>query len=659
MGKLIKFILALIIFFAGTFCVQAAPVIKITGLEFDNSDNIVVIKSVGKIFPKTMQTPEDNDKSVRTPENVITKCFLDNPDRVFVDITNAVLAGNAKTYTLKNSKIDTVKISQFSTNPNTVRIVFEYNKKFSPEDFSIYANDRQIMILLSKTLVAGERYKTIYNNMTSGERKADIFEAATYSSETKEKIINVSNTAEAQYETKKTPEKQTKMKAGFYIDSVSTIKNGIMIKGSGLVSLKNSFVLENPLRVVYDLENANVAQELRNKSYTMPSPSALVVNGTVMQRDILRIGQNTPSTARLVLQGNDAKNYRMVVSPDLQGLFIAKRTDVLNAKLTETTSSVLSYSAKNAGENLDVVNIAFTNPVTLTMFEENSKFYVDLQNVSDYNEEAIKKLHENPDYTGITAQKIALEKSRIIFHLKDSTAINAQISPDAKELRIYFKKRVKTEPKPALVQPVKKEEPVKESVREPEKQRPSTIKQMYSVVIDPGHGGADVGATREGIYEKDITLEVSKLLEENLKKMGVYTHMTRDRDKTVELSERSDFSNSLSPDVFISVHVNSSVKEDIIGVETHWYHPVSLDYAKKVHSKIASSRNISKWDTRDRGLFQSKFYVINHTEAPAILVEIGFISNPAERKQLITKKRQEEIAKSLADGIMEYLKSEK
>ena len=337
----------------------------------------------------------------------------------------------------------------------------------------------------------------------------------------------------------------------------------------------------------------------------------------------------------------------------------AKRTDVLNAKLTETTSSVLSYSAKNAGENLDVVNIAFTNPVTLTMFEENSKFYVDLQNVSDYNEEAIKKLHENPDYTGITAQKIALEKSRIIFHLKDSTAINAQISPDAKELRIYFKKRVKTEPKPALVQPVKKEEPVKESVREPEKQRPSTIKQMYSVVIDPGHGGADVGATREGIYEKDITLEVSKLLEENLKKMGVYTHMTRDRDKTVELSERSDFSNSLSPDVFISVHVNSSVKEDIIGVETHWYHPASLDYAKKVHSKIASSRNISKWDTRDRGLFQSKFYVINHTEAPAILVEIGFISNPAERKQLITKKRQEEIAKSLADGIMEYLKSEK
>ena len=653
MSKLIKFILALILFFCATFSTQAAPVIKITGLEFDNSDNMVIIQSVGTIFPKTQQTPEDNEKSARTPENVITKCFLTNPDRVFVDITNAVLAGNAKTYNLKNSKIDTVKVSQFSTSPNTVRIVFEYNKKFNPEDFSIYANDRQIVILLSKTLLSSEKYKTIYNNMTSGERKADIFEAATYSSETKEKIINVANTEQIEYETKKNPEKNTKMKAGFYIDSVQSLKNGLMIKGSGLISLKSSFVLENPLRVVYDIENTNVAQNLRNKTYTMPQASALVVDGNVAQREILRIGQNTQSTARLVLQGSEAKNYRVVISPDLQGLFIAKRTDVLNAKLTETTSSVLSYSAKNAGENLDVVNISFTNPIALSMFEENSKFYVDLQNVADFNEEELKKLHANPDYSGITAQKIALEKSRIIFHLKDSTAINAQISPDAKELRIYFKKRVKVQPKPVVVQPVKKEE------KEVEKQRPSTIKQMYSVVIDPGHGGADVGATREGIYEKDITLEVSKMLEENLKKMGVYTHMTRDRDKTVELSERSDFSNSISPDVFISVHVNSSVKEDIIGVETHWYHPVSLDFAKKVHSKIASSRNISKWDTRDRGLFQSKFYVINHTTAPAILVEIGFISNPAERKELITKKRQEEIAKSLADGIMEYLKSQK
>ena len=655
MGKFIKFILAIFTFFTVTFCAEAAPVVKITGLEFDNSDNIVIINSIGKIFPKTQQTPEDNDKSLRTPENIITKCFLDNPDRVFVDITNAVLAGNQRTYTLKNSSLNNVKISQFSTNPHTVRIVFEYNKKFDPKNFAVYANDRQIAIRYSSTLVGSEKYKTIYNNMTQGERKADILESVTYSSETKEKILNVSNTQEAQFQTVKEDEKNTKLKALYYLDSVSSLSNGLMIKGSGMLSIKNSFVLENPLRVVYDIENAVVAQDLRNKSFSLPTNNALVVNGIVMPRDILRVGQNTPSTARLVVQGSDAKNYRLVLSPDLQGLFIAKRTDVLNAKLTETTSTVLSYEAKNAGENLDVVNINFSNPVALTTFEENSKFYVDLQNVVDFNQKAIDELHKNPDYNGITAQKIASEKTRIIFPLKDSTAINAQISPDAKELRIYFKKRVKTV-SPVVV--TKPQEP-KEQEQEKEKQRPSTIKQMYTVVIDPGHGGADVGATRANIYEKDITLEVSKLLENYLKKQGVYTHMTRDRDKTVELNERSDFSNSINPDVFISVHVNSSVKEDIIGVETHWYHPQSLDFAKKVHAKIASSRNLSKWETKDRGLFQSKFYVINHTNAPAILVEIGFISNPNERRELVKEKRQEEVAKAIADGIMEYLKDRK
>ncbi len=655
MGKFIKFLLTVFLFFTVAFAAQAAPVIKITGLGFDNSDNIVIINSIGQVFPKIMQTPEDNDKSVRTPENIITKSFLDNPDRVFVDITNAVLAGNQRTYTLKNSSLNNVKISQFSTNPNTVRIVFEYNKKFDPKNFAVYANDRQIMIRYSNTLVGSEKFKTVYNNMTQGERKVDFLESVTYSSETKEKILNVAQTTEPQFQTVKEEEKNTKLKGLYYLNSVSNVANGLMVKGSGNISLKNSFVLENPLRVVYDIENSIVAQELRNKSFTLPSSSALVVNGVVTQRDVLRVGQNTPSTTRLVIQGNEAKNYRLVISPDLQGLFIAKRTDVLNAKLTETTSTVLSYEAKNAGENLDVVNIVFSSPVALTTFEENSKFYVDLQNVVDFNQNAIDELHKNPNYNGITAQKIASEKTRIIFPLKDSTAINAQISPDAKELRIYFKKRVKTV-SPVVV--TKPQEP-KEQEQEKEKQRPSTIKQMYTVVIDPGHGGADVGATRVNIYEKDITLEVSKLLENYLKKQGVYTHMTRDRDKTVELNERSDFSNSISPDVFISVHVNSSVKEDIIGVETHWYHPQSLDFAKKVHAKIASSRNLSKWETKDRGLFQSKFYVINHTNAPAILVEIGFISNPNERRELVKEKRQEEVAKAIADGIMEYLKDRK
>ena len=67
-------------------------------------------------------------------------------------------------------------------------------------------------------------------------------------------------------------------------------------------------------------------------------------------------------------------------------------------------------------------------------------------------------------------------------------------------------------------------------------------------------------------------------------------------------------------------------------------------------STLIWRKNFNKWKTKDRGLFKSQFYVINHTEAPAILVEIGFISNADEREAIITQKRQSEIAKAITDG---------
>ena len=67
-------------------------------------------------------------------------------------------------------------------------------------------------------------------------------------------------------------------------------------------------------------------------------------------------------------------------------------------------------------------------------------------------------------------------------------------------------------------------------------------------------------------------------------------------------------------------------------------------------------KNFNKWKTKDRGLFKSQFYVINHTTAPAVLVEIGFLSNPAEREQIMSEARKQATAKAIAEGIYEYFK---
>ena len=180
-------------------------------------------------------------------------------------------------------------------------------------------------------------------------------------------------------------------------------------------------------------------------------------------------------------------------------------------------------------------------------------------------------------------------------------------------------------------------------------------KQKGSVVLDAGHGGTDYGAIRAGINEKDITLDVTKMVEAILQEKGYKVYMTRSDDSGPSLQERVDICEDKKPDIFVSIHVNSSVKNDIYGIETHWYHDYSLELAQIVHKHLI--KNIPS--TKDRGLFQSKFYVINHTTVPAILVEMGFISNDAERAKLVTEKHKQQIAKSIAEGIVEYISSKK
>ena len=119
---------------------------------------------------------------------------------------------------------------------------------------------------------------------------------------------------------------------------------------------------------------------------------------------------------------------------------------------------------------------------------------------------------------------------------------------------------------------------------------------IKTIIIDAGHGGTDVGATREGIYEKDITLDISKRVEAILKKKGYDVQMTRKTDVYVGLKERVIFTEENKGDLFVSIHVNSSVSPEGHGIETHYYTPASYDFAQIVHKQLANSI-----DAKDRG----------------------------------------------------------
>ena len=211
--------------------------------------------------------------------------------------------------------------------------------------------------------------------------------------------------------------------------------------------------------------------------------------------------------------------------------------------------------------------------------------------------------------------------------------------------------------KPEAKKPPKKFDfsinPLKPSVRKKKKAEQILLQRINArpVVIDAGHGGNDTGALRGSVLEKDLTLQIALKVRDCLKDKGITNIiMTRSADKTLALDERVQISNDNNASMFVSVHINASVKSEINGIETHYYTENGYKAAKILHQEL-----VSGVDALDRGLFKSKFYVIKNTSAPAVLLELGFISNESERNALVSEQRQMCSAQAIADGIYKFL----
>jgi N-acetylmuramoyl-L-alanine amidase len=180
----------------------------------------------------------------------------------------------------------------------------------------------------------------------------------------------------------------------------------------------------------------------------------------------------------------------------------------------------------------------------------------------------------------------------------------------------------------------------------------ATIKQhKLKVVIDAGHGAKDPGAiSLTGKKEKDFNLLMAK------KVVGILSQdkrlevlMTRSDDTFVELDDRVTFANDSQVDLFLSIHGNKYGPK-ITGTETYYYRPESLDFAKMIHKHAVASTGFP-----DRGVRQADYRVINKTTMPAVLVEVGYLSNASDEAAMFKDAFQNQVAASLAAAIKEYL----
>ncbi len=219
--------------------------------------------------------------------------------------------------------------------------------------------------------------------------------------------------------------------------------------------------------------------------------------------------------------------------------------------------------------------------------------------------------------------------------------------------------------------------------------------RRYTVVIDAGHGGHDPGAVSSWAHEKEVVLDVTLRLKALLEAQGVHVIVTRGNDTFLTLQERSTFATT-DRNVFVSIHANAADSSSAHGIET-WVFGRPLDpalidraidengggdvgaarteEAARIATDIAGdilretqlnyslaladlvqARLVEATGANDRGVRQNLFYVIRNSRIPAILVELGFVSNPDEGQKLAEAEYRGDLADALADGILTFLR---
>ncbi len=181
----------------------------------------------------------------------------------------------------------------------------------------------------------------------------------------------------------------------------------------------------------------------------------------------------------------------------------------------------------------------------------------------------------------------------------------------------------------------------------------------WTIVVDPGHGGKDPGGVGvSGVRESDVVLAASLRLKAQLEAQGAKVIMTRNSDVFIELDDRAAIANKANANLFISVHANIAPNSgSAAGIET-WVH----DEGERGNQsrKLAGAVNngmVAKTGATNRGVKNESFRVLRTTKMPAVLVELGFLSNASEERKLAQGDYQAKLVSGILTGVLEYAKS--
>lgn len=204
------------------------------------------------------------------------------------------------------------------------------------------------------------------------------------------------------------------------------------------------------------------------------------------------------------------------------------------------------------------------------------------------------------------------------------------------------------------------------------RRRTDNARPVKRILLDPGHGGADLGAVGKKYQEKAINLALSLAVKRELERRGYTVLMTREKDQAVSLDRRGQLTGETGVDLFLSIHHNASAtNREATGIETYALTPgnaastsggnpgkalasnrfdaASINLAERIQTRLVRATG-----GPDRGTKYARFRVLTLAECPAVLIEAGFISTPREEEAIASAARQQKAAAAIAEGVAVY-----
>ncbi|VEP15120.1 N-acetylmuramoyl-L-alanine amidase [Hyella patelloides LEGE 07179] len=375
-------------------------------------------------------------------------------------------------------------------------------------------------------------------------------------------------------------------------------------------------------------------------------PSDLVSQSVAVNQygvEEINFSQQDPSTARISLKvAADSSEWRAIFSR-IKGLILVPggtRTVVQNnsPQLTEKQPSPkpiesITINAIDLTDNNSRLSVRSNGNLSAnSRLVGNGTYEVTIENAKLGKPFAGPKLGAG---SPITQLKVREEASSVILTVTTKLGIrlgNVQSGTNLVALPVIIPARAINVPSP-----------------EP----PVAARSKPLVVIDPGHGGQDPGTIGiGGVQEKNVILPISLDVAEELRKQGIEVRITRDRDYFISLEGRTDLANDIDADLFVSIHANAInlSRPDVNGLETYYYKS-GRRLAEVIHWNILNTVNI-----RDRNIRRARFFVLRHSEMPAVLLEVGFLTGAEDSSRLKDPSHRRQMAQAIARGIVQYIK---